>query len=136
MYPVPNSNPYGYQPYNTQVFNPYPQPQQPKFFTQPVGSFDEVKGYPVDPNIGYLFPDTGNGRIYFKQLNMQTGKSEITVYAPVEDAKPEDFNSMVTRRLDSIEKTLGGLHESISGLSERGKDHKEPAGSNATETAQ
>lgn len=127
MYPT-----YGYP--NYQRFTPYPQ-NQPQFITQPVGSFDEAKAFPVDPNMGYLFPDTGSGKIYFKQLNMTTGKSEIVTYAPVQEQKPEDFNSMVTRRLDSIEKTLGGLNESVSGISKRWASNEKPNGSDATANA-
>lgn len=130
MYPM--QNPY-YQSY--QRFNPYQQ-AQPQFITQPVGSFDEAKGFPVDPNIGYLFPDTGNGRIYFKQLNMNTGKSEIVTYAPIQEEKHEDFNSMVTRRLDSIEKTLGGLDESISGISKHWSGDKKSNGNDSAKDAE
>lgn len=126
---------YPYYP-NYQRFNPYPQPVQPQFATQPVSSFDEVKAYPVEPNVGYIFPDTGTGKIYFKQLNMNTGKSDITVYAPLESDKPEDFNSMVTRRLDSIEKKLGGLNESISGISKHEKHDAESDRSSSAEDAE
>lgn len=131
MYPMQNN----YYP-NYQRFNPYPQPSQPQFVTQPVGSFDEAKGFPVDPNIGYLFPDTGSGRIYFKQLNMNTGKSEIVTYAPVQEEKQEDFNSMVTRRLDSIEKTLGGLNESVSGISKHWSGNEKSVGDGTAENPQ
>lgn len=135
MYPMPN-NPYNNFPnYSQPRFNPYPQPVQPQFIAQPVGSIDEAKGFPVDPNIGYLFPDTGNGRIYFKQLNLNTGKSEIVTYAPVEEQAPEDFNTVLSRRLDAIEKTLGGLNESLSSLSKYDKSNEKPDGGNATKNA-
>ena len=65
---------------NQPTFNPYPQPQQPQFFVKQIGSMDEARAYPVDPNVMYLFPDTGNGNIYFKRLNTENGKSEIIVF--------------------------------------------------------
>lgn len=104
---------------NQQSFNPYPQPQQPQYFVRQVGSFDEVKAYPVDPNVIYLFPDTGTGKIYFKRLNTDNGKSELYIYSPSQEGEDvkvveSDSNENILKRLDSIEKSIGGLNESIS----------------------
>lgn len=103
---------------NQPTFNPYPQPQQPQFFVKQIGSMDEARAYPVDPNVMYLFPDTGNGNIYFKRLNTENGKSEIIVYKPTQEGEVVEANASDTilKRLDSIEKSIGGLNESVSRL--------------------
>lgn len=120
--------------FNNQRFNPYPQPQQ-QFVTQPVGSADEAKGYPVDPNVMYLFPDLGTGRIYFKRLNMSTGKSELVTYAPVEEKEPQTDEQRILARLDAIERRLGGLYESVSGNAAGRAGNAQPNGAGAAADA-
>lgn len=112
-----------------QTFNPYPQQADP-FFVRQVGSIEEVKGFPVEPQTMYLFPDTGTGDIYLKRLNTDNGKSEIITYKP--EAQPSEKQTPVhvnhtdvpeiEKRLNAIEKKLGEVHESISSL----KVHAEP----------
>lgn len=106
------------QPMMQPTFNPYPQPQQPQFFVKQIGSIDEARAYPVDPNVIYLFPDTGNGNIYFKRLNTDNGKSEIIIYKPTQEGEVVEVNASdnIIKRLDSIEKSIGGLNESVSRL--------------------
>lgn len=120
-----------------QTFNPYPQ-QTDSFFIRQVGSIEEVKGYPVEPQMMYLFPDTGTGDIYLKRLNTDNGKSEIIIYKPQpssEKAGPmqSDHHDVpeIETRLSSIEKKLGEVYESISSL----KTHSEPVRSYATADA-
>ena len=108
---------------NQRSFNPYSQSEP--FQIRQVGSIEEVKGFPVEPNIMYLFPDTGTGYIYLKKLNTDNGKSEIITYKP-ENA--ETHTDPVLTRLDSIDKHIGALNESISSI----KVYAEPAGVNAT----
>ncbi len=115
-------------------FSPYPQPQQPQFYTQPVGSIDEAKAYPVDPGMSYIFPDTGTGKIYLKMLNTATGRSDLFTYKLDESTAQEaeaDPIQQINTRLASIEKTVGVLYESISGHPGNAK----PDGGNAAATA-
>lgn len=106
-------------PHQQPTFNPYPQSQQPQYFIKQIGSIDEAKAFPVDPAVIYLFPDTGSGKIYLKKMNTENGKSELYIYTPslegevVVDSK--DPNEVIIKRLDDIEKSIGGLYESISG---------------------
>lgn len=121
---------------NNQSFNPYPQPQQPQYFVKQVGSIDEVKGYPVDPNTIYMFPDTGTGKIYLKKLNMTNGKSELYIYTPSQEGEvvvEKDPNEMIIKRLDEIEKSIGGIYESISSNAKHPTSREESNGGYATE---
>lgn len=108
---------------NQRQFTPYPS--QEHFITKQVGSIEEVRGYPVEPSMMYLFPDTGTGYIYLKKLNTENGKSEIITYKPIEESEHTD---PITSRLDSIEKKIGVIYESISSP----KVHAEPSRGNAT----
>ncbi len=100
-------------------FSPYPQNNQPQFFVRQVGSIDEAKGFPVDPNTMYFFLDTGNGKIYMKQLNTSNGKSDFYTYTVEEQVTPEkkvDPMEEINNRLSNIENIIGGLYDkSISG---------------------
>lgn len=99
-------------------FNPYPQNNQPQFFVRQVGSIEEAKGFPVDPNAMYFFLDTGNGKIYMKQLNMNNGKSDFYTYSVQEQTTPEkqsDPMAEINKRLSNIENIIGGIYgKSIS----------------------
>ena len=118
-----------------QLNRSYPYPtQNPQFFVKPVGSIEEAKGYPVDLNTMYLFPDSGSGKIYLKRLNTDNGKSELFTYT-IEQTKTEtkvDPIESINTRLDSIEKKMGGIYESISGFTKRGTDNEKSTGSDAT----
>lgn len=95
-------------------FSPYPQNNQPQFFVRQVGSVDEAKGFPVDPNTMYFFLDTGNGKIYMKQLNTSNGKSDFYTYTVQEQVTPEkqsDPMAEINNRLTNIEKIIGGLYD-------------------------
>lgn len=124
-----------------QTFNPYPQstPNDP-FFIRQVGSIEEVKGFPVEPQTIYLFPDTGTGDIYLKRLNTENGKSEIITYKAqmakdVADEKIMSSNSNIDVRLDSIEKKIGDIYESISSIKTYAKSNRSNAATNADENA-
>lgn len=105
-------------PQSQATFNPYPQPQ---YFIKQVGSMEEVRGFPIDPNVIYLFPDTGTGKIYLKKLNTDNGKSEVYVYTPSqeggESVVEESSSNDIIKRLDTIDERIGGLYESVSRLS-------------------
>ena len=95
-------------------FNPYPQNNQPQFFVRQVGSIEEAKGFPVDPSTMYFFLDTGNGKIYMKQLNMNNGKSDFYTYTVQEQVTPEkqaDPMAEINQRLSNIENIIGGLYD-------------------------
>lgn len=95
-------------------FNPYPQNNQPQFFVRQVGSIDEARSFPVDPNTMYFFLDTGNGKIYMKQLNTNNGKSDFYTYIVQEQTTPEkqvDPISEINKRLSNIENIIGGLYD-------------------------
>lgn len=121
------------------TFNPHPQPQADPFFVKQVGSIDEAKGYPVDPAVIYLFPDTGTGKIYLKRLNTDNGKSELIIYAPTEGEKtPVEAQPTlegIASRLESIEGKIGGIYESIFNASESRPVGGKSAGSRTTANA-
>lgn len=91
-------------------FNPYPQ-NQPQFFVRQVGSVDEAKGFPVDPNTMYFFLDAGTGKIYMKRLNTDNGKSDFFTYVVEENVREKKIDPMeqINHRLSNIEKIIGGL---------------------------
>lgn len=122
--------------HSQQQFSPYPQNNaQPNFFVRQVGNIEEAKGYPVDPNTMYFFLDTGNGKIYLKQLNMGNGRSDLFTYSVDEatDIKTEDTMTQINSRLANIEKFLGGLKngESVSNDGDVKQSHGLYAESNA-----
>lgn len=123
-----------------QTFNPYPN-QSEQFLTRQVGSIEEVKAYPVEPGMMYLFPDTGTGDIYLKRLNTDNGKSEIITYKPHSEVKKMNTDhtpseSDIATRLDSIEKKIGDIYESISSTKLYEKSDKCDAATNATKDAE
>ena len=109
-------------------FSPYPQNNQPQFFVRQVGSVDEAKGFPVDPNTMYFFLDTGNGKIYMKQLNTSNGKSDFYTYTVQEQVTPEkqsDPMAEINQRLSNIENIIGGLYDkSISSNESNAKSNE------------
>lgn len=121
-------------------FSPYPQPAQPQFVVRQVGNCEEAKSFVVDPNVMYLFPDTGTGKIYLKKLNMDTGKSDFYVYSVEEQAKETDPMKEIKDRLSDIERRMGGLYESISGIAEHPertkRDAKSTRGNATADTAE
>lgn len=110
-------------------FNPYPQQNnQPQFFIRQVGSIEEAKGFPVDPNTMYFFLDTGNGKIYMKQLNTNNGKSDFYTYTVHEQVTPEkqsDPMAEINQRLSNIENIIGGLYgKSVSSNESNAKSNE------------
>ena len=118
-------------------FSPYPQPSQPQFFVRQVGSVDEAKAFPVDPNTMYFFLDTGNGKIYMKQLNSTNGKSDLYTYAVQESVEEKKIDPIeeINNRLINIEKLIGGKYDKSVSSDERneksnGNDSKAGFGKN------
>lgn len=106
-------------PANQPQFNPYPQNNQPQFFVRQIGSVDEARSFPVDPNAMYFFLDTGTGKIYMKRLNTDNGKSEFFTYSLQETSEENKIDPMeqINLRLTNIENIIGGIanDKSISG---------------------
>lgn len=125
-----------YPPQQNQFPNYSQQPQQqtnnPQFFVRPVGNIDEAKSYPVDPNIIYIFPDTSDGKIYLKQMDMSNGKSMFYIYAMqnIQEEKRSDPMEEIKEKLTKIENILGGQYgnKSIQNVS---SDETSDAGSAA-----
>ena len=85
------------------------QPNQPNFFIRAVGSIDEAKGYATDPGILYFFIDSGNGKIYHKQLN-DKAQTVFVTYVPEEPKKQaaETANiEQIAARLEKLESMIG-----------------------------
>lgn len=119
---------------NQAQFNPFPQPSQLQFFVRQVGSVDEARSYPVDPNTMYFFLDTGNGKIYMKQLNTNNGKSNFFTYK-VDEELPEnkaDPMQEINTRLSNIENIIGGIYgKSISNDASSSKSNGDNSETNA-----
>ena len=106
---------------NQPQFTPYPQNNTPQFFVRQIGHIEEAKGYPVDPNTIYFFLDSGNGKIYMKQLNTTNGKSDFFTYSVQEqtEEKKNDPIEQINERLTNIEKIIGGIYDkSVSDVAE------------------
>lgn len=120
-------------------FNPYPQNNQPQFFVRQVGNIEEAKSYPVDPNTMYFFLDTGNGKIYMKQLNSNNGKSDFYSYVLqeniVEEKKIDPIEEIKTK-LNDIQYKIGELYgKSISSISSNKKSNGNVTETNAGQDA-
>ena len=96
---------------NQPQFNPYPQNNQPQFFVRQIGSIDEARSFPVDPNTMYFFLDTGTGKIYMKRLNTDNGKSEFFTYSLQESVEEKKIDPIeqINVRLTNIENIIGGI---------------------------
>lgn len=85
-----------------QIFN-----QNQYLKCRPVASKEEARAFQIDLDGSlWVFTDTGNGKIYTKQIN-KDGKAAFNTYAFVEDENPSvqnDFNNYVTR--DEFTKAL------------------------------
>lgn len=111
-------------PANQPQFNPYPQNNQPQFFVRQIGSVDEARSYPVDPNAMYFFLDTGTGKIYMKRLNTDNGKSEFFTYSLQENIEEKKIDPMeqINLRLTNIENIIGGIANGESVSSNAGNE--------------
>jgi len=117
------------QPMSAQ--NPSPQPPQTRYFTQEVASFDEAKRAVPNPGEVYVFMDGNAGKIYLKQMNTDTGRSDYLVYTLDTSGQsvPKDPMSVIDERLRKIEDFLGGLrNESVPGNAKNGADGGESNG--------
>lgn len=117
-----------------QQFNPYPQNNQPQFFVRQVGNVDEAKSFPVDPNAMYFFLDTGNGKIYMKQLNINNGKSDFFTYSVQEQIEEKKIDPMeeINNRLSNIENIIGGIvnGKSVSSNADNTKSYGDDSATN------
>lgn len=100
---------------------PTPQPPQTQYFTREVDSFEEAKRVVPNPCEVYVFLDGKAGKIYLKQMNTDTGRSDYLIYNLDTSGQnvPKDPMAIIDERLEKIENFLGGLkNESISGNAE------------------
>ena len=104
------------QPYQNVPAAPNNAPAQsqpsnpPNFFIRAVGSIDEAKGYATDPGILYFFIDSGNGKIYHKQLN-DKAQTVFVTYVPEEPKKQAAETASIEQiaaRLEKLENLIGG----------------------------
>ena len=101
-----------------QMMNPQNMQNQTQYFVREINSFDDAKR--IVPNFGevYVLIDSNNGKIYLKQMNVDSGKSDYLFYNIDETEKSEmkDPIALINERLTNIEKAIGGLrNESVPG---------------------
>lgn len=129
-----------------QPVNPQVQSQsasQTQYVVKEINGFDEAKR--VVPNFGeiHILIDSNGGKIYLKQMNPDTGKSDYLFYNidNTEREEAKDPMAVINERLSNIEKSIGELRNesipgnaAISGVYERpdGNNHTEPVPANAT----
>lgn len=113
-----------------QMQQPTAQPPQTRYYAKEVETFDEAKK--TIPNVGevYIFLDGKAGKIYLKQLNPDTGRSDYLTYAldQSEQQAEKDPITLIDERLSKIESSIGGLYESISGNAKVPAIREEPCG--------
>jgi|GEM_PF-5536365 len=106
--------------------------QQTQYFVREIGNFDEAKR--IVPGFGeiYVLIDGTCGKIYLKQMNPDTGKSDYLFYNidNTEKEEAKDPMAVINERLTKIENSIGGLYESISGNGAGPEPHAEPDGGN------
>lgn len=113
--------------------NPQQAPQNPlqtQYFAKEVGGFDETKRIIPNPSEIYIFLDSANGKIYLKQMNSETGKSDYLFYNLDTSEKniQKDPLALIDERLSKIESQIGGLYESVSGNEQIQAVQPEPCG--------
>lgn len=114
--------------------NPQQAPQNPlqtQYFAKEVGGFDETKRIIPNPSEIYIFLDSANGKIYLKQMNSETGKSDYLFYNLDTSEKniQKDPLALIDERLTNIEKAIGDMrNESVSGNEQIQAVQPEPCG--------
>lgn len=119
-----------------QPMNPQNQPQT-QYFVKEIDGFDDAKK--IVPNFGEIFIllDSNNGKIYLKQMNPDSGKSDYLFYNIDNSEKEEtkDPIAIINDRLTNIEKAIGDLrNESVSSNATVSELHERPSGNAHTES--
>lgn len=103
----------------------YPQqpitqtPQVPAPFVAMVTSIDEVRAYNVADGAKYLFIDTANDKIYARQIDYSTGKSEPVIYERTTPAEVPPVTSQPANEVQELRDQLGILETKYNTLEER-----------------
>lgn len=100
-----------------QMNQPVNVPANTQYFVKEVAGFDEAKR--IVPNLGqvYVLINSKDGKIYLKQLNPDTGKSDYLFYNVdnAEENIEKDPITLIDERLSNIEKAIGDMrNESVS----------------------
>lgn len=121
--------PYGYGGYTPQ-YQPQQYPQQqvqqpvqsPQHLVRPVASVEEARAVQTDfTGALTIMPDTAHGAIYTKQLNLQTGCADFTLYRRVQEPeinKPleTDLSKFVPRsEFDELKQRFNTLCDQLGG---------------------
>ena len=121
--------PYGYGGYTPQ-YQPQQCPQQqaqqpvqsPQHIVRPVACVEEARAVQTDfTGALTIMPDTAHGAIYTKQLNLQTGCADFTLYRRVQEPeinKPleTDLSKFVPRsEFDELKQRFNTLCDQLGG---------------------
>lgn len=93
-------------------------PANTQYFVKEINGFEEAKR--IVPNLGqiYVLINSKDGKIYLKQINPDTGRSDYLFYNidNAEESTEKDPITLIGERLTNIEKAIGDMrNESISG---------------------
>lgn len=102
----------------TPQMNQVSVPANTQYFVKEIASFEEAKR--IVPNLGqiYVLINSKDGKIYLKQINPDTGRSDYLFYNidNAEENIEKDPITLIGERLSNIEKSIGELrNESVSG---------------------
>lgn len=96
------------------------QQQRPSIIASTVTNIEEAKATRIEPMTAYIFLDTSNGKIYFKQF-ANDGTSSFITFTQEQSREPmteeifsEKGMSALDRRLANIESILGELKNAKS----------------------
>lgn len=97
-----------YPPYQPRQYaQPYQQTPVPTYQVQPVGSREEAIAVPVDYfSLGTIMPVPGQGVMFFKRFNQQTGQSDFVEFVARQPAPPVQYATK--EELDELRKLIGG----------------------------
>lgn len=93
-------------------------PANTQYFVKEINGFEEAKR--IVPNLGqiYVLINSKDGKIYLKQINPDTGRSDYLFYNidNAEESTEKDPITLIGERLTNIEKAIGDMrNESVSG---------------------
>ena len=114
------------QGYPQQQMQPVQAQGQPQgFFVRPVTNREEAVAAQIDfLSPGTLMPDFGNGRVYFKRFNSQTGSCDFLTFAlqrPEQaDPQPQAAEYATKKDLEEMQQVIIGLSNDIDALRQRG----------------
>lgn len=101
-----------------QMNQPVNVPANTQYFVKEINGFEEAKR--IVPNLGqiYVLINSKDGKIYLKQINPDTGRSDYLFYniGNAEESTEKDPITLIGERLTNIEKAIGDMrNESVSG---------------------